>query len=226
MSDWIVAEALERLRAQLNALAPNRSKVSDGTIGDLAHQKAGTSDHLPRRIAGVNLVTALDVTHDPGGGMDCGQLRDALLRGRDPRIRYIIYAGEIIAGAGGPRPWTPRRYAGPNGHYHHLHLSVVGWRARDGSPWPLPGLTTDTPTPSGVYCRFGERNDLVRTLQQFMTSAFPSYNPYRPTGYYGLATAEGIAEFQKRTGITGPDADGKTCGPRTMAELRKHGFTP
>jgi peptidoglycan hydrolase-like protein with peptidoglycan-binding domain len=64
------------------------------------------------------------------------------------------------------------------------------------------------------------------TLQKFMTSHFGSYNPYRPTGFYGEATRDGVREFQKRTGITGPDADGSVVGPRTLGKLREYGFTP
>jgi peptidoglycan hydrolase-like protein with peptidoglycan-binding domain len=225
---WIVAESLERLRQQLNALAPNRSKVSDGTIGDTAHQKAGTSDHLPRWIAGASLVTAFDATHDPDGGLDCAQLRNALVKSKDSRIKYIIFNAVITSGANGPSPWLGRTYRGANLHRAHLHLSVVAdQRCRDSSPWMLPGMTEVAPAPpSGEYCRLGERNERVMKLQWFMTTTFPSYNMYRPTGYYGLATVAGVAEFQRRTGITGPDADGKVVGPRTLRELGKFGFAP
>lgn len=223
---WIVAESLNRLHQQLNALAPNRSKVSDGSIGDPRH--AGqTSDHNPRWIAGANVVSARDWTHDPTGGLDCAQLRDALVKAKDSRVRYLIFRSQIISGAGGPRPWVARSYTGPNPHDKHLHLSVVGdARCRDGSPWMLPGLGATPAPPMGEYCRMGERNERVMKLQRFMTTTFPSYNMYRPTSFYGLATAQGLAEFQKRTGITGPGADGKVCGPRTLRELKKFGFEP
>jgi peptidoglycan hydrolase-like protein with peptidoglycan-binding domain len=55
---------------------------------------------------------------------------------------------------------------------------------------------------------------------------FSSYNMYRPTGFYGLATVAGVKEFQKRTGITGSDANGEVVGPRTLRELVKFGFIP
>jgi peptidoglycan hydrolase-like protein with peptidoglycan-binding domain len=225
---WIVAESLERLRQQLNALAPNRSKVSDGGIGDEDHANR-SSDHNPHVvIGGQHLVTARDFTHDPVGGLDCAKLRDALIRARDSRIKYLIFRGQIISGAGGPQPWVARRYAGPNPHAKHLHLSVVAdKRCRDAGPWMLPGLSDVTPSPSsGIYCRLRDRNDRVMKLQQFMTRTFASYNMYRPTGFYGLATRDGVYEFQRRTGITGPDANGETVGPRTLAKLKEFGFTP
>jgi hypothetical protein len=228
VASWSVAESLDRLLQQLNAIAPRRSKVSDGSIGDEAHQKAGTSDHLPRLIAGAQLVTARDFTHDPVGGLDCAKLRDSLLRARDGRIKYLIFRGQILSGAGGPQPWVARRYTGPNPHAKHLHLSVVAdQRCRDKGPWMLPGMAAaEPPPPSTIYCRLRDRNDRVLKLQHFMTSVFSSYNAYRPTGFYGLATRDGVFEFQRRTGITGPDANGETVGPRTLAKLREFGFQP
>jgi peptidoglycan hydrolase-like protein with peptidoglycan-binding domain len=228
VTTWIVAESLNRLRQQVNALAPNRSKASDGTIADATH--ASTSDHVPRRIAGASIVSALDLTHDPDSGLDCARLRDALVKSKDSRIKYLIFDRQIISGAGGPRPWVRRPYSGPNPHTAHLHLSVVGdARCRDSSPWMLPGLGAVTPTPVpplGEYCRLRDRNDRVMKLQHFMTAVFSSYNMYRPTGFYGLATVAGVKEFQKRTGITGSDANGEVVGPRTLRELVKFGFIP
>jgi peptidoglycan hydrolase-like protein with peptidoglycan-binding domain len=72
--------------------------------------------------------------------------------------------------------------------------------------------------------QYGERSDNVRRLQQFMTSHFASYNQYYPTGYYGDLTKAGVAEFQRRTGMSGPDADGSIVGPRTKAQLWRHGY--
>lgn len=228
---WIVAESLNRLLTQLSALAPNRSRASDGSIGDASHQAKGSaSDHNPRPIAGANLVTARDFTHDPAGGLDCNRLRDSLIRARDSRVKYIIFNREIISGAGGPRPWVRRPYTGPSPHTEHLHLSAVAdARARDASPWMLPGLVgglAPAPVDTSTYCRYQDRSDRVMKLQQFMTVNFPSYNDYRPTGFYGLATRAGVATFQLRTGITGADANGEVVGPRTLAKLREFGFTP
>jgi hypothetical protein len=61
-----IAKSLDVLRSQINKAHPNRSKVSDGWIGDTAHA-ARASDHNPNS-GGV--VTALDLTHDPAHGFD------------------------------------------------------------------------------------------------------------------------------------------------------------
>jgi hypothetical protein len=227
---WIVAESLDRLLQQLNALAPHRSKASDGGIGDELHATRD-SDHNPWLVlSGQRIVTARDFTHHPAGGLDCAQLRDSLIRARDSRIKYIIFNRQIISGAGGPQPWVRRPYTGSNPHTKHLHLSVVAdRRCRDAGPWMLPGMGAVTPAPApplGEYCRLRDRNDRVLKLQHFMTAVFSSYNLYRPTGYYGIATKDGVAEFQRRTGITGLDANGEVVGPRTLRELVKFGFVP
>jgi peptidoglycan hydrolase-like protein with peptidoglycan-binding domain len=47
---------------------------------------------------------------------------------------------------------------------------------------------------------------------------------FTPTGFYGPFTVRAIAEFQRRTGVTGPDADGTIVGSRTNAALWAEGY--
>jgi hypothetical protein len=140
---WRVARSLKTLLDQLNAATPRRSKVSDGSIGDTAHQ-ASTSDHNPwwPPPAG-GIVTAIDITHDPAGGLDCHRLADDLVRSRDPRIKYIIWNRRILDTRPGFAPWVWREYHGTNPHNHHLHLSVVANSlCEDPSRWSLSMFTT------------------------------------------------------------------------------------
>ena len=209
---WIVAESLNRLLTQLSAIAPNRSRASDGSIGDQSHS-ARISDHNPQWIAGADLVTARDFTHDPAGGLDCNRLRDALIRARDSRIKYMIFNKEIISGAGGPQPWVRRPYRGPSPHTEHLHLSVVGdARARDASPWMLPGLGGGT-APAGKYptIQRGSTGEAVKLIQRFLAVVGPGEAGY---GFYGPKTEEAVKEYQKMRGLA---SDG-VCGPATWRE--------
>lgn len=122
---WRVAKCLLRLREQINARYPGRSKASDGTIGDAAHASRA-SDHNPWVVAdGIGVVTAMDITHDPDSGCSARTIVDALVASRDPRIKYIIYDSQIIASyAVGAKPaWTARPYTGSNKHTKHFHLS-------------------------------------------------------------------------------------------------------
>lgn len=224
MATWKVAESLDRLLAQLNAIAPNRSKVSDGSIGDAAHA-ARTSDHDPWLVlSGQPLVSARDFTNDPAGGLNCAKLRDALVRARDSRVKYLIFNDQIISGSAGPAPWTARSYAyagpGRNRHEHHLHLSVVAdERCRDASPWMLPGLAGGAATPaptSGAVLRKGDSGPEVLRLQTILTTRYPAYAHWSPlTDFFGDQTDAAVREFQRRSGLV-PDG---IVGPLTRKAL-------
>jgi hypothetical protein len=143
---WKVAGGLLALRSQVDAGFPRRSKLSDGTIGDQAHATRD-SDHNPwYEVGGIPYVTAIDITHDPANGVDCSRLDDVLWANRDPRIKYVIYAGRIMSGDAGPQPWTWRTYTGSNPHTKHLHLSVKAEPASLlQSEWNLKGLFAVSP---------------------------------------------------------------------------------
>lgn len=146
------AKSLETLLRQVNQTWPNRSKVSDGWIGDTAHQ-ARKSDHNAN-AAGV--VQALDITHDPAHGVDTWQTADVLRQRRDPRIKYVISNGRIFGSdeavrlgqSQGPA-WTWRPYTGSNKHAHHVHVSVLDDSARydDPSEWRFDGKAGNLPPP-------------------------------------------------------------------------------
>jgi N-acetylmuramoyl-L-alanine amidase/Putative peptidoglycan binding domain len=86
-------------------------------------------------------------------------------------------------------------------------------------------------TPSGAASagelptlREGDRNDDVMALHRWLTRMYPSYASFTPTGFYGPLTVDAVAEFQRRTGVTGPDADGTIIGPRTNRALWAEGY--
>lgn len=134
--EWRLAPSLAAMVDEANMLAPRRSKASDGSIGDAAH-RARTSQHNPDESGRVDWVDAIDLTHDPKGGWDAHRrARDVAAR-RDPRIRYIISAGEI---------WQPgigwSGYGGENKHHGHAHFSVRADGRQDLSRWwPASWLT-------------------------------------------------------------------------------------
>lgn len=109
---WRLAKSLDKLRTQVNKEWPNRSKVSDGTIGDTAHSSR-LSQHNPNS-AGV--VTAFDITHDPKNGADMNKLKEQLIK--DSRTWYIIFNRRIWQNG----KWT--NYVGSNPHDKHLHIST------------------------------------------------------------------------------------------------------
>jgi hypothetical protein len=69
---WRVARALDVLLAEINAMAPARSKTADGGFGDANHSSR-TSDHNPNP---QGVVCARDFTHDPAHGCDAGEIAE------------------------------------------------------------------------------------------------------------------------------------------------------
>jgi hypothetical protein len=106
---------------QATAIAPKRKKASDGLLPSAAHLKASpNSDH--------NTGLAVDLTHDPHNGIDCGDLFKKLQE--DNRVLYLIFNGHIWSKERGLREYT-----GPNKHVKHLHISIKEKFAKDTSPW-------------------------------------------------------------------------------------------
>ena len=93
------------------------------------------------------------------------------------------------------------------------------WRSRLGGTPPV------TPYVDREPLREGDTGPAVTALQKWLNATFPAYShidlgPQR----YGPQTVAVIAEFQRRAGVTGPDADGRTVGPRTWAALEHYGY--
>lgn len=141
---WRLAHSLAILKAEVDARWPDRSTVSDGTIGDAAHASRD-SDHNPWVIDdhGDGVVRARDVTAD---GIDpdwyAEHLRQLGASG-DRRLNpdgYVIW-NRRIASAGHAPAWQWHPYTGSNQHTHHVHLSVTTVQAGydSGAPWGIAG---------------------------------------------------------------------------------------
>ncbi len=164
---WYVAYALDILLGQLNAIAPDRSRKSDGSIGDAAHS-ARASDHNPnnyRRADGRYQVCARDFTNDLAGGLNVQRIVDLLVAHADRRIKYIIWNGRI---------WTPgvgwRPYTGDNPHTLHAHVSVfAGAIGNDTTPWNLGAAgAPNPPNPPRPNGRILMTEDNMATLPASM----------------------------------------------------------
>lgn len=144
---WKLAPSLAVFMEQADKMAPKRRKRSDGSIASARHFKNNPrSDHDPKAVPGLGgyWVTAIDITHSPKRGMDCGKLFEALRAGKDERIKYAIYNRQIFnspafhtAGARVRGPWNPGVYSGYDAHKSHLHLSILltAEAVRDTANW-------------------------------------------------------------------------------------------
>jgi peptidoglycan hydrolase-like protein with peptidoglycan-binding domain len=214
MASWRVARALETLLTQINEAAPNRSKSSDGSIGDASHQ-ASKSDHNPNS-AGV--VQARDFTHDPRGGFDSYRFAEHLRTHPDKRVKYVISNRKIFAGYGGPQPWEWRSYSGSNPHDQHAHVSVEDSATLydDGSPWQM-GITVGLPDPSAPtitlpVLRVGSKGFYVSMLQTLLGMTGKAVD-----GIFGEGTKAALQQFQRDHKL---DADG-VCGVYSWRELMR-----
>jgi peptidoglycan hydrolase-like protein with peptidoglycan-binding domain len=210
---WRLARGLEKLRAQVNAKWPSRSKQSDGSIGDEAHASRG-SDHNPWvKDGAMGVVTAIDITHDPDDGFDSYAFADMLLKNRDARIKNVISNGRIGAGSEGPSPWAWRKYSGSNKHDHHVHISVKSNKSfyDDASDWKIDGMAAPVvagyvkPNPT---LRRGSKGDLVELLQSRLKLTVD--------GIFGPATEAAVKAMQAGYNIA---ADG-IVGPQTWEKLK------
>lgn len=170
------------LRGQVNAIAPYRSKASDGLVGDQNHET--TSGHYPHFVAGVGdeIVTAWDVTNDPDGGCDSFKLCEVLRQHRDKRLRYVISNRQIFSSYPvGSRPaWTWGPYSGTTDpHINHGHIQVLDEPISDTStPWNLEGFEDMSITDVTTGIKNAEQAAAKRT---FLAGTEAS----DPTGKYG-----------------------------------------
>lgn len=131
-------------------------------------------------------------------------------------IRYGLAAGW----------WTVGRLTG--GHRDVKATECPGDRAYAAIA-EIDRRAQQDPAPAGSELptlRYGMRNNpAVAHLQEFLARVFRSYAGDLPaTGNYLDQTKAVVAEFQRRAGVTGPDADGSVCGPRTNAALAGFGY--
>jgi hypothetical protein len=161
---WVVDRGPIRLRDQINAAAPNRSKASDGFIGDPAHQ-ATESDHNPEHPPPAGnpdyQVDAGDFTHDPAHGADMGVVSEAIRQSKDPRVSYVIFNRRIFSGPDGPQPWVWRPYSGTSAHTEHMHVSVRDITHDQTQDWKIGLDMTEMP---------GDIPNLVRATYKAVTS--------------------------------------------------------
>lgn len=127
--NWSLAYCLRELEKEANALAPNRSKASDGSIGDAAHASR-TSAHNPDADG---WVCALDLTHDPANGFDARHIADTIAErivdGHETRVAGIgdwnVTTGRErwFALRNGVWSWRDADLHGGS-HITHIHLEV------------------------------------------------------------------------------------------------------
>ena len=119
MKAWL-SKAAVQMREQIDDSFADRSRKSDGWIGDQKHQNT-KSDHNPLPETGE--VCAIDVDAKLCDQPEmriylAEQIRVAAKT--DKRISYIIHVGKI---ASAKSFWRFVKYRGINSHHRHIHIS-------------------------------------------------------------------------------------------------------
>lgn len=206
---WRVAFSLLQLRKQIDAAAPNRSKASDGTIGDTAHSGRSSDHNAWVKDAGVGVVTALDITHDLANGVDCEELAAHLLK--DNRVKYIIWNRRIWQNS----KW--KAYTGANPHSLHIHISVSSQRGLYDSdkPWEIGEFKQDHTAPTIItkpLLTRGSYGPAVRELRALVMKILQSEGDA-----YGTTTEAVVKALQQ---VNGLKVDGK-AGRYTWEALER-----
>lgn len=218
-------DSLKKLLDQINKGAPDRSKVSDGWIGDKAHQ-ARHSDHNPEPDGTVD---ARDFTHDPKHGADMKKVAAAIVKSKDPRLSYLIFEGKILHGRKGAKnkkPWVWYPYTGKNGHYHHMHISVLDEGQDDKTAWAIddafknvkadPATKLTEKQVSSILHK-GSKGDFVKELQRNLNEL--GYGPpLEEDGDFGSETEKAVKEFQRQQRMEKIDG---WAGPKTLEAIGK-----
>ncbi len=157
---WRVGASLNVLLEQIDTRWPGRSKASDGSIGDAAHQSEQCSSQHNSccvKLNGVWIIRARDFTHDPKSGADMGAVFNMIIGSRDDRVRYLIFNRRIVypTPRNGYGAWVPQPYSGSDPHTNHLHASVFDDPAKfdNTRAWGIGG--TRPPGVAGAKTRGG-----------------------------------------------------------------------
>lgn len=134
------APACKTVLAEATAIAPNRSKASDGICASPKHTQANpTSDH--------ENGDAVDLTHDPAHGCNVDLFFAHIVKRRDPRVKYLIWNKRICRSYDKPGipAWTWAPYSGSNPHDKHGHISIVPEARNNTAPWFTGTITQEAP---------------------------------------------------------------------------------
>ncbi len=215
---WHTAPSLVKLRSEINARWPNRSRSSDGTIGDARHAQT-TNSHNPVGTAtgpsnGTRgAVHAMDIT---ASGIDVNAVLAAVIG--DSRVWYVIHAGKIWSRTYG---WAQRtQYGDPHNSHIHINLredsQAAAVAAETSTRSWFAGKTSSSPAYQATPSIALSKAQVVTLQKALIKRGFAI--PAGPTGYYGPQTTKAVAAYQRSQGWTGSDADG-IAGRETLRRL-------
>lgn len=217
MSDYFLASSLAVLRAEVNTQFPKRDKSSDGWIGDASHA-ARPSSHNPcwactGRLHGV--VRGLDIDVDDRD--TTRDLRRALLNEviGDPRVWYVISNRVIYSRTYG---WRALAYDGANGHFGHVHVSLMETAdaAFNTAPWFGPAAPAKVTAPAvdlpNVRQLFASdyltKSVQVQRIEKALNERMPGTRPIKVDGHAKRETRLKYKAWQQHLGMNPVEQSG------------------
>jgi hypothetical protein len=125
-----------QLREQIDDSFPDRSRNSDGWLGDSKHSKI-KSDHNPDA---QGWVRAIDIDADLNKSKSTGVYLADQIRAygkSNGRVSYVIHMGKI---ASAKSLWRWVKFRGINPHNHHIHISFKKSCDEDSKFFQIPLL--------------------------------------------------------------------------------------
>lgn len=178
MAEVFSVPASTSLLNEVNALAPKRSKASDGTIGNRAHSLSVSDHNLDETgntggvedADAINEVHARDITS--AGPWPAGWSMERIVQlilsrcrsGAEKRLRYVIFNRRIWSASSG---WVQKAYNGASPHTEHAHFS---FRYGSGSGVSNPENIT---SPWGILAA-GVQEDDVELSDHIGNKAYAS----------------------------------------------------
>lgn len=234
MASWKLATPLAELLAEVNVAYPNRSKKSDGTIGDARHARTNSRHNIHGGDSKYDkYVEAIDITDDPRNGYDAHAHCRRVAQNPPKCIDNIISKGEIWNEEDG---WV--KYDGENGHWKHVHYDIkngyenasnYNWRVRPNViPPPIPAQTIPNANQQLLLemaftiavskqqiLRKGSKGTAVIWLQHGLNALTGS--KLTADGDFGASTDQVVRNLQRYFGMP---VDG-IVGPKTWSLLFK-----
>lgn len=250
MAEYFLAPSLVRFRDSINKAYPKRDKSSDGWIGDASHA-ARASEHNPCWTCsgyqyGIVRATDTDIDDNDAGHDLRKEILNSAIGHR--AVWYVISNGIIYSRTYG---WKARTYTGTNGHFHHVHISILKTEAaakdttlllrKVATPVPAKPTTPAKDVTVTTSCitrlanqRLGVSGACLYDCDQVMSFAVRK-EPLLATQsrpFYVAATKAGnwkeagrILEYAiKRIQHAGGLAQDGIFGPKTGAYMAKYGY--
>lgn len=210
MAGWYLNAFLTSWRAHVKSKYPKRTTLSDGTIGDAAHQ-ANNSEHNPDSDGSVDAwdcdVNLLATSNPTGSNAEVLAMRGLIAEFQKQTQAQLWIFKRQIANRDVSN-WKVRPYTGASAHDHHCHFqSRQSQETRPFTGEVTPAVNAKPAVAGSRTLKLGMSGEDVKYLQRWLG--------IESDGVFGVATRSKVLWYQTMRGLT---ADG-IVGSATWREM-------